>query len=348
MRDLRGLALLALIGCAACSQPSPPAAASNAPALRPEASGAERRTRTITLTPDNVSEEPWSLGHAQGAVVRTEHYRLFSTIESSQARRRVALFLERALTHYRGAIVRLPPPPMRLDTYCMANREQWETVTRRLMDPAIASTILQIGRGGFASRGIGVYWDIGLRDTLALAAHEGWHQYTQRTFAHSMPAWLEEGLATYMEGHRWNGAEVEFLPWSNLERFDRLRSAASSGSLLTLERLLDSSPAEFLKSGSESGLTYYAQVWALVHFLASPRSGHREELEGLLLDSAGGLFRRRVALVADSARLGLGKSTYLAYFNSDLGIEERRFRDFVSQIVATGSRERIAVGLPPL
>jgi len=340
MRRLSVAGFALLLGACGTTPPGP------SPSTASEHSDRSAR-RAAMRSAVTVTEEPWSLGYAPGTVVRTEHYRLFTTIDDERARRRTAIFLERALAHYRSAIVRLPAPPMRLDTYFLASRDQWETVTRRLMGAAASSTLLQIGRGGYAARGVGVYWDIGRRDTLGLAAHEGWHQYTQRTFKQSLPPWLEEGIATYMEGHRWLGPEAQFMPWANLQRFDQLRRAAASGTLLELEELLDATPAQFLGSASDTGLTYYAQLWALTHFLASSQNDHGQALEDLLLEAAEGMLLRRVALVPDAGRHGLGKATYLAYFNRDLKTENARFQAFVRRIVATGGRERVVSGLGP-
>src|SRR6185503_10436721 len=91
------------------------------------------------------------------------------------------------------------------------------------------------------------------RDTLAIAAHEGWHQYTQETFKHQLPIWLEEGIATYMEGYRSSrDAEPEFLPWANFERRDALRDAVRSKKLIGMDELLTRSPQSFLSHSKDS------------------------------------------------------------------------------------------------
>jgi hypothetical protein len=67
-----------------------------------------------------------------------------------------------------------------------------------------AEVYLKIQRGGFAASGRAILYDIGPRDTFAIAAHEGWHQYTQKSFRAPLTVSFEEGLATYMEGFRWS------------------------------------------------------------------------------------------------------------------------------------------------
>jgi hypothetical protein len=122
-----------------------------------------------------------------------------------------------------------------------------------------AETYLRIPRGGFALRGKGVYYDIGPRDTLSIAAHEGWHQYTQATFRHPLPLWLEEGIAAYFEGFRWDRTDRTlpvFLPWSNPQRFDTLREAVAADTLMPLRELLVSRPQDLLErtDGRRAGL----------------------------------------------------------------------------------------------
>ena len=129
---------------------------------------------------------------------------------------------------------RLPPPQIAMDTFMVASRPQWEDLTIRLMGER-APTYLRIDRGGFAAGGRGVFYTAGAGDdrtTLAIAAHEGWHQYTQRVMQDPLPVWLDEAMAAYCEGFRENPllpAGVEFLPWANPERFDQLRSCWARG-----------------------------------------------------------------------------------------------------------------------
>ena len=252
MRTAAALALLTLVGCAA---------GPSSPAGRPAADDPPRAQRPASAPRSNpvLSAEPWTYENARGQIVRTRHYRLFMTESSALLAGRLPGFLEDALEHYRTAITPLPEPTSRLDAYLMDNRPQWARLAQRLLGEH-AAPYLRIQRGGFATRGIGVYYDIGTFDTLAIAAHEGWHQYTQRTFRNRMPAWLEEGMATFMEGHRWAGPTPVFLPWANLERYDHLRAAHAEGRLLPLSQFLTRTGASGL--GSESGLDFYAQTCA--------------------------------------------------------------------------------------
>lgn len=307
----------------------------------------------VRPTPGVLSTEPWSFGGIPGNVIRTEHFRIYTTETDPVLRDRLTHFLEHALAHYRSALVHLPRPPQRLDTYLMDNRPQWLAVTKRLMG-AQSEQLSMIQRGGFASRGIGVYYDLGLYDTLAIASHEGWHQYTQRTFRDSLPVWAEEGLATFMEGHRWAGTTPVFSPWSNIERFEQLRRASAEGRLMTFEQLLDGKPQSFLGHADDSMLTYYAQLWALIHFL-NEDEGERSSvaLRAMLTDAASGRLRQVLAAAlgpraGSSSGVRSGPMVYAAYFGDDLESASDRYEAFLARVVETGSRDAITSGRSPL
>ncbi|MFG0274765.1 MAG: DUF1570 domain-containing protein [Phycisphaerales bacterium] len=297
--------------------------------------------------------EAWTFGAAEGQIIRTRHYRLYTTERDPVLLSRMPGFLEAALAHYRGAIVALPAPPIRLDTYLMDNRAQWRVLSRRL-SPELAEQYDNIPRGGYASGGVGVFYDLGVYDTMAIAAHEGWHQYMQRTFREPLPVWLDEGLASYMEGHRWAGGTPVFLAWANVERFDRLRADVSAGVTVPLDRLLDMRPADELGSTTGSALTYYAQVWALVHFLREGEGGrYRDGLRDLVADAAEGRLSRRLLLRlgsegADRRSMRIGPSVFHAYFGDDLDAIGREYDAFLREIVVPGARDAIVTGRSPL
>lgn len=317
--------------------------------------GAETITQaSVEAKPDVLSAEPWTFGATAGEIIRTTHYRIFTTESNRGARRRLASFSEHALAQYRSALGPLPPPPVRLDTYLMDNRPQWERLTKQLMGGQ-ANQLLAIQRGGYASRGIGVYYDLGLFDTCAIAAHEGWHQYTQRTFRDALPIWLEEGVATFMEGHSWSGATPVFRAWANVERFDQLRRAANANSLMTLDELLNARPQDYVSQANDSLLTYYAQLWALSHFLNEGEQGiHSGRLRQLLSDAADGEMRKVLTNKLGSRRANLaiatrsGDAVVEAYFDSDLTTMSQAYDRFLQGIVRPGARDAIVAGRSPI
>lgn len=313
---------------------------------------AENKATNVVLSVDD-----WSYAGRDGQVIRTEHYRIYTTATDHRLRSQSPAFLELAFAQYTTALADLPTPTMKLDTFLLDSRWQWTRLTKQLMGDR-AELYLRIGRGGYAAAGRAVLYDIGPRDTLSIAAHEGWHQYTQRAFRSRLPVWLEEGVATYMEGFRSNSKDPgtkRMLPWANTERFDQLRSARARGETLKLRALLDATPESLIAVSTEGTLTYYAQVWALTHFLHEGEDGkYQEGLRRLLIDAAEGRISRTLrnavgpvqsrALTPDR----LSKAVFQAYFGNDLEAIEREFERFMTHVVRTGSRDLIVRGESPL
>lgn len=365
--------LLGAIACAIASCASNPA---STPAAKPAPSAAINPATVV------VSNETWSYAGKPGRAVQTANYRFYMTLTDPVLTARLPLFMETALNHYRATFAGLPSPPGKLDTFVMATRAQWELLTRQLMGEN-AATYLRIQHGGFASGGRGVFYDIGAANTLAIAGHEGWHQYTQRTFIDPLPVWLEEGIATTMEGYRWDSTGPALLPWSNTERFDQLRAAAAEGTLLPLMDIFESSPQELLAPASlaeqtaahdslkrptssrggrggagrgiDTALTYYAQIWVLVHFLREGENGkYRLPLSHVVNDALAGQMASvlteklgdRAARASLARRKGPGVA--LAYFNDDLDQLAREYARFVELVVQPGSRGPVVEGRSPI
>jgi hypothetical protein len=298
------------------------------------------------------AEQPWSFNGVPGRMVRTTWYRLFTTDTDPWIQREMPEFLERCLDRYTSELAVLPRPSMRLDTFLMRDRDQWELLTKQAMG-ADAGPFLRIQRGGFASGGRALLWSIGRRDTFAITAHEGWHQYTQRAFREALPAWAEEGVAVYMEGFTADArdpARPVPSPWANLERFDRLRAAESAGRSLGVQALADLSPASLVSGGAERALDSYAQLWALLLYVRAD-DGRAAALNGLLSDAANGRMARRAmiqrgrAVPIEGAGAPSGADVFEAYFGPPERFEAG-YRAFVARLVAS-DRAQIAAGKPP-
>lgn len=316
--------------------------------------GGEARPVVVQPEPTILSLEAWDFNGVKGEIIRTKHYRIYSTESNQAMRRRLAGFMEYALANYRTSLGALPPPPVRLDTYLMDNRQQWERVTKQLMGSQ-SDQLLSIQRGGYASRGIGVYFDLGLFDTCAIAAHEGWHQYTQRTFRDPLPTWLEEGIATYMEGHTWSNATPVFRGWANIERFDQLRKAVNKDKLIPLVDLLHTRPQDYVERVDDSLLVYYAQLWALVHFLnEGEQAQYAGSLRRLVQDALEGNIRSRMTAAVGSREANAaiasrtGTAAFEAYFGTDLDGAAKSYEQFVRNIVRPGGRQSVVAGRSPI
>lgn len=307
-----------------------------------------------------VSERVWTFESRAHRAIETPAYLILTTEPGGVVIDRLPAFLELALSHYTSALAPLPRPSRRMETYLLSSRPQWTRITQTLMGEA-AQPYLMIQRGGFAAGGKGVFWNIGPQDSFAIASHEGWHQFTQSSFREPLPIWLEEGLATYMEGFRWGGPANDrpiFLPWANLERFDTLRHAAqdrTGKALKPLSEVVATLPQDLVQHAGDPALVWYAQVWALSHFLAEGEAGkYRQALARLLLDAANGRLGSTLrASLGDRAGLSaLGRrvrpEVLQAYFESDLEKLDAQYREFIARVVAVGAREHVVQGRSPI
>jgi Protein of unknown function (DUF1570) len=326
-----GLSALLLAACAGKQAAAPPPP--GAPAV-------------LSPTTEALPEvEPWSFQGHSGLMIRTRWYRLFTTTSDADLLGEMPAFLERALDRYTSEFGPLPRPPMKLDTFLLGDRPQWEVLTRQAMGQQ-APVYLKIERGGFASGGRAMLWPIGPRDTLAIAAHEGWHQYTQRTFKEELPVWLEEGIGTYMEGlapDPLDPSRYVLSPWSNPERLEQLRKASEQGELLPLGKLLEATPQDLIERGTDAALTYYAQVWGLAHFLKEGEGGkYASGLHSLLMAAASGRLKAELAPLfgAQAAERSMserrGAEAYKAYFDVDLARASAQYTAFISHVTQAG------------
>ena len=307
------------------------------------------------------SVRPWDDGGCPGVCVCTERYRLRLAMKDTTFRDRIPAYMEACSEAYARAIVPLPVPADPMDLYVFASRAPWEAWTRRTLGDD-AGLYLGLGRGGFTTDGVSVLYDLGRIDTLTILAHEGWHQFSQRSLKESLPTWLEEGLACWMEGTRMtrDGAPTPFRPWRNMERWSEARSAVREETVLPLQELLDTTPQACLERGKDELLSYYAQCWALVHFLNEGEGGrYREALQRMLSDAAAGRMQARLEgspLLAKAdpearrrAARGRGGTLVMReYVRPDLARMDAEFRAFLSQVTRRGAGDRIFRGESPL
>lgn len=356
MRIACVIPLAALCACSSTASrpPSPgePAQSVAAPAASPSVSAA--------VVPNAVrSTTPWDEGGGPGVRVRTEHYNLYLAVKEPAFRGSLPAYMEACNRAYATALGPLPDPKDPLDLYVFASREPWEAWTRKTLGKD-AAVYLALGRGGFTSDGVSVLYDIGRVDTLTIAAHEGWHQFSQSSLKHPLPTWMEEGLACWMEGTRQarDGSPTAFRPWRNFERWNELRNAVREQRLIPLGELLANSPQQCLEKGKDRLLTYYAECWALIHFLNEGEGGkYHDKLLQLMQDAAQGRIAGR--LIASRAianpvqrqqavKTRVGNAVVLEYFNADFGAFEQEYARFLEAVAKRGAGDRIFRGESPL
>jgi len=345
--------LAALLCAAGCS---------NTAKLRtePASSGLEVHPTAIADSkPVAVVTESWKDGGDNGIVARTPHYVLRLSLRDETFRDRLPDFMETCFVAYASALGTIPVPNEALEMYVFGERALWEKWTRKKLGRD-AEIYIGLGKGGYTTDSVSVLYDIGRFDTQTIAAHEGWHQFSQQALQHPLPTWLEEGIACYMEGTRLSrdGGPSTFRPWRNFERWSQLREALRGDDLIPLGELLDGTPQEFLKDGKDSLLTYYSQVWALVQFLRDGENGkYRESFSQLIQDASTGKLAGRLAsskaIVGKVGRhraveLRTGNAVILEYFNSDFANFVDEFNNFVVAITTRGAGDRIFRGEFPL
>lgn len=316
-----------------------------------------------TSADSQVTVTEWEEGGSRGQQIATPHFTIRTSIGNQELRRFIPVFLERGLRQYTNAICRLPEPNRPLETFIFGSRDAWAKFTRKRLG-GDADIYLGLGRGGYTTKSTAVLYDIGPNDTLTIVAHEGWHQYSQSVFREELPVWLEEGIATYMEGFRVDEQRAPvFAAWRNFERFGELREAARSENLIPLQDLLERSPQQFLADGKDRLLVYYAQVWALTHFLVDGLEGrYRSQFSDLLQDAVRGSIstsllaaaedsEAREALQRGLARGGIralpGPIVASAYFGRDIDDLAREYEDFVRRLCVRGSGDAIWRGQMP-
>ncbi len=299
----------------------------------------------------------WTFKGDKGWAYYTPNSIIRTTSTDRKILERLPSFVELSILHYQSDLTRLPRPSQPIETYFFDTRNQWETLTRSLMGDR-ASVYLSIERGGYSAKQIGVFYDIGPKDSFVICAHEGWHQYSHSTFKDPMPVWLDEGVACMMEGFKWDEQfpdHPRFLPWANIERFDQLRSAYKADTLMPVHSLLTLRPQDLMIASTDkpAALTYYAQVWALIHFLNEGQDGrYQSALHQLLRDTASGAFRSKLGKhdLRQFNTRRTGPATLLNYLppGTTLGQLDRQYQQFIAQIVRVGSRNRIVMGQSPI
>ena len=347
------LMALILVCAAGCSS------APSVPTASPTTASEVHPTAIADSISKNVVEGPWSDGGDHGIVVRTPHYNLKLALRDQAFRDRLPDFMETCFVAYASALGPIVIPEGPLEMYIFGERALWEKWTRKKLGRD-AEIYIGLGKGGYTTDAVSVLYDIGRFDTQTIAAHEGWHQFSQQALQHPLPTWMEEGIACYMEGTRLSrdSGPSTFRPWRNFERWSELREAVRSDDLIPLADLLNGTPQEFLQDGKNSLLTYYAQVWALVQFLQDGEGGkYSANFSKLIQDSATGKLAGRLAaskaIVGKKGReravqLRTGNAVILEYFNPDFATFTEEFNTFVNAITARGAGDRIFRGEFPL
>lgn len=235
-----------------------------------------------------VKIESLPFQQANVRVVRTDHYKIETTIADMAFLNRLGQLMEGACEQYASLVPGLVPTAYPMDCYIFAKRTEWSAFTRRHTG-ADAAIYLQINRGGYTIHDWYVAYYIGETSTLSVAAHEGWHQFVARHFKGRLPPFLEEGLACTFEDIQWDRDLPRFNEQTNPSRAMALRKAIDANHLWPLEQLISMHAGQVVREPGYRIEAFYAQDWAFAQFLRQAENGkYRPALQRLLADTAAG------------------------------------------------------------
>lgn len=289
-----------------------------------------------------LEREDWTYHGAKGERLLTDHFDIRTTLQDQALVGVLPTFLEACHRRYVDFIpLRLGGRDERLATYIFNTRFEWTEFTDEFT-PEHARIYRNISNGGYTDQPTStavLYW-LGRDRTLAVAAHEGLHQYVSRHLAQQIPAWLNEGLATQMEAFSLQNGVPTFEPRQNYFRRNYLKNAliVKEKGLFDLSELLRMHAGELLQSSGKSTDTYYAQVWSLVLFLYDgPNKAWRDGFRALLADAGSesmrvGVNACRVATPA-AANLSFGEVVFRKYITDNLDTFSAQYVEFAKDLV---------------
>jgi len=272
-----------------------------------------------------VETQPWRFGRSEGQLLITPHYHIHTTVEDQTMIDALPRFMETAHQLYMKLLPVEQPSETPSHLYVFRTRNEWEQFTRRF-SPVRAEVYLRIRSGGYAEPNGTVVYYLRRYITFAVIAHEGLHMYVYRHYPpDAVPAWLNEGLACYCEGHEWHDNVPVFTPGVNRFRMNAVRRALAKGSLFKLEEMLATDAGKVVSSTAQRVDTYYAQAWSMVAFLIHGAGGKYADRFAKLRAELGSEAMRlaiNAYLVAhprpDSRPMSRGEALFRYYLTDDL------------------------------
>jgi hypothetical protein len=239
--------------------------------------------------PDLKEVEVWNNQYGPGLKLTTTHYEIFTTLLEPLILRHSAGLIESAYKAYNRQL----PEPIETKTkftiYLFADRRQWEDFTNNFAGEQ-AEIFRRIKAGAYCHNGTCVAYDIGIKRTFSVLAHEGWHQFSSRHFKFRLPSWLDEGVAMLFETQRTEDGTFGFEPAENAYRLDALKKTLSKDKMLPLRDLIATTPGDVLATDqTEAVIGFYSQSYALIRFLREAGDGERlDDYRRLLADGLRG------------------------------------------------------------
>ena len=278
---------------------------------------------------------PDTFGGTAGKRVTTAHYLIETTVDDANLIEKVAQVMEGALGQYRKLAPGVPTTDKPLECFLFANRNQWAQFTESQTGQD-AKVYLRINRGGYAVRDWYVAYFIGDRETVSVAAHEGFHQYVGRHFKRRPPPFLEEGLASLFESVEWENDLPRWRWDSNPTRSNGLVRAVRGKATLPLSELCTMHAGQVVSKQGFRVEAFYAQAWGFARFLMDGEGGrYRPALAEMLADLAAG---RGAAANAGPGPQGLwnprtARPLLEHYLGKDLDAVDAEYQAYLGQLV---------------
>lgn len=280
--------------------------------------------------PAVVQVEPWDDQPNNGLMLRSDSYVIYTTIDpEDDLVHALPQVMEGALDQYRKLAPTAPATERPLQCYVFGRRSEWEAFTRR-QTGAVANVYLRITRGGYAVGDRFVAYDLGDDATVAVAAHEGWHQFSARHFKSRLPPFLEEGLACTFENLDWYGLLPRWNTRYNQKRVMGLRRALERRQWFDLEELIELHAGQIVNRPSERIEAFYAQSWAFARFLLEgDGSAYRPAFDRLIHDAVDGKIQSAAGRVDTSDwSPSMSRPILEFYLGMPLDQIDRRYREF--------------------
>lgn len=238
--------------------------------------------------PAAFSVEPWAFKKDKGARLRSEHYDIYTTINTPDVRRSIVQVMEAALVQYHKVAPGVLASDRPMDCFVMGNREQWMDLTRQRTGRD-ARGYFQINRGAFTVQDWYLAYYIGEAATYSVAAHEGWHQFVSRHFKGRMAPFLEEGISTMFEDIEWKDDLPRWDLTRNRSRAQSLKRVVEGRFTFPLGEVLNMHAGDVIDQSGNRIEAFYAQAWAFATFLYYGQDGkYRKGFQRLLAETADG------------------------------------------------------------
>ncbi|MFP4356170.1 MAG: hypothetical protein ACLFUJ_13695 [Phycisphaerae bacterium] len=304
-----------------------------------------------------VQTRPWQAGGIQGRRIDSQTYRIFTTSRSAALTNVLPGFLEAAWRNYhRLTGLHLDKPRQPQTVYLFATYDEWAAMTRHVLDGPQAEKVAGIQAGGFyqpaENGGACIFWNIGGIGALAVASHEGMHQFFDSQLDDQLPMWVEEGLCTVAEGYYTTRNGVVFTHTENRGRWLEMRNIIARNQWTDLQDLLTMDAGQALGPRPGQALGYYAQLWTLMQLIRSDPQLARG-LQRLLADAQNGTLTDDLQI--DQALLAklpprsraynrlVGLAAFRHYISDDIESFQARYRAYAAQRVEMGTSARAEI-----